>query len=79
MAYTLKEGQGSLFKNNKKQPGTPQPDYTGKVMINGQEMRVAGWSKQGKDGSTYLSLKVSEAEKKEDSFPTTPPLGNDLF
>ncbi len=80
MAYTLKEGQGSLFKNNKKQSGTAQPDYTGTVMINGEELRVAGWIKQGKEGSSFLSLKVSKNEKqKEDIIVTPPSLDSDLF
>ena len=34
MAYTPKEGSGSLFKNNRKTSET-HPDYTGSIMLNG--------------------------------------------
>lgn len=36
------------------------PDYTGKIDINGKEMRLAGWKRQSKNGTTFLSLAVSE-------------------
>jgi hypothetical protein len=69
MSYQLKEGQGSLFKNvNKKAPA--QPDWTGNVMINGQEMRVAAWVKEGKGGK-FFSLQVSENEKAKEQSTTS--------
>ena len=61
--YTQKEGQGSLFKNTKKTLPN-QPDGYGSIMINGKEMRVAAWIKQGKNGS-YYSLQLSESDKSE--------------
>jgi len=61
--YTQKEGQGSLFKNTKKTLPN-QPDGYGSIMINGKEMRVAAWIKQGKNGS-YYSLQLSESDKAE--------------
>ena len=72
--YQMKEGQGSLFKNNKKHAGTPQPDYRGKAMWRGQELEIAGWIKQSKDGNTtYVSLKLSEP-RQQDAFPSTSPV-----
>lgn len=59
MAYEMKEGCGTLMKNNRKEK-EGQPDYTGKVMINGKELRIAGWKKTSQNGNVYLSLKVSE-------------------
>jgi hypothetical protein len=59
--YTQKEGQGSLFKNTKKTLPN-QPDGYGSIMINGKEMRVAAWIKQGKNDS-YYSLQLSESDK----------------
>ena len=61
MSYTLKEGQGSLFKNLKKE-SPAQPDMYGSVMINGKEMRIAAWKKEGKSG-TFLSIQLSENDK----------------
>lgn len=70
MSYTQKEGQGSLFKNDRKS-SPAQPDMTGTAMVNGKEMRVAAWSKEA-NGKKYLSLKLSEVEKPKDESPSTP-------
>ena len=59
--YTQKEGQGSLFKNTYKEAAA-QPDYTGSVLINGKEMRLAAWVKEGKNGK-FFSLQLSESDK----------------
>jgi hypothetical protein len=76
MSYQLKEGQGSLFKNvNKKAPA--QPDWTGNVMINGQEMRLAAWVKEGKSGK-FFSLQLSENEKAKEQ-PTSNDDDDGLF
>lgn len=58
MSYTMKEGQGYLFKNLKKESPV-QPDMYGSVMINGKEMRIAAWRKEGKSGP-FLSIQLSE-------------------
>lgn len=63
MAYELREGQGSLFKNDKKTADN-HPDYTGTVLIHGEKMRLAGWKKQGKNGGTFLSISISEFQNK---------------
>ena len=62
--YTQKEGQGSLFKNTYKEAAA-QPDYTGSVLINGKEMRLAAWVKEGKNGK-FFSLQLSESVKTND-------------
>ena len=66
MAFQLRENSGSLFKNDKKTKDA-QPDYTGKVNINGREMRLAGWIKTSGDKS-FLSLKVSEFNEGETGY-----------
>ena len=53
-----KVNTGSIFKNNYKKTET-HPDYKGKVNVNGKEMEVALWVKQGKAGS-YFSASFSE-------------------
>jgi len=46
MAYELKDGQGTLFKNEKQ--NDKQPDYRGECKIDGRLLDIAGWLKQGK-------------------------------
>jgi hypothetical protein len=53
-----KTNAGAIFKNDKK-TNEKQPDYKGKVSVNGKEMEVALWVKQGKFGS-YFSAAFSE-------------------
>jgi uncharacterized protein (DUF736 family) len=54
---------GVLFTNDKK-GNEKAPEYKGKINIGGKDYDLAGWKKQGKNG-TFLSLKVSEPYKKE--------------
>ena len=70
--FEMKEGTFNLFKNDKKEGN--QPDYTGKVVINGVEMRTAAWIKQ-KDGKAYFTGKISEFQKRsEENTPVVDPL-----
>jgi len=63
LAYEMKDGQGSLFRNDKK-TGDKSPDYTGKIKWNGKEYRLAGWLKEGRTGK-FLSVQMSEPRQKE--------------
>ena len=49
---------GAIFKNTNKKADN-HPDYNGKVNVNGKEMEVALWVKQGKNGS-FFSASFSE-------------------
>ena len=49
---------GAIFKNTNKKADN-HPDYKGKVNVNGKEMEVALWIKQGKAGS-FFSAAFSE-------------------
>lgn len=62
MPYELKDNSGSLFENDRKQSDR-HPDMTGKVMVNGVEMYVSAWWKQGR--SQFLSLAFSDVRKNE--------------
>jgi uncharacterized protein (DUF736 family) len=53
-----KVNTGAIFKNTNKIKDT-HPDYRGKVNVNGKEMEVALWVKQGKNGS-FMSASFSE-------------------
>lgn len=62
MAYELKDGQGSLFVNDKK-GNDKAPDRRGEINIGGTIYKLAGWIKQGANGP-WMSMK---AEVKEDA------------
>ena len=51
--------RGVLFKNDRKETER-QPDYTGKLDVDGVEKRLAGWIRQSKTGMTFLSISVSD-------------------
>lgn len=55
MAYQHREGQGSIFPNEKK--SDKQPDWRGDALFDGQEIEIAGWTKQGKHGE-FISLSI---------------------
>ena len=58
MAYEHKDGQGSLFKNDK--GGVEKrPDYKGNLFVNGKLMDLAAWVKEGRNGK-WLSISMSE-------------------
>ena len=57
--FENKENYGALFKNDQKSNDN-QPDYTGKVNVEGADYKIAGWIKESKAGNTYLSLKISD-------------------
>jgi hypothetical protein len=60
MAYEMKPGQGSLFKNDKKTTEN-HPALKGKVMLpNGEVRWLSAWKKQTSAGETWLSLSVGE-------------------
>lgn len=70
MSYELKDGQGSLFKNNKTKD--TQPDYTGEVKINNKVYRLSAWIKEGKNGK-FMSLSCQESqESKKDLNDSVP-------
>ena len=54
-----KTNTGAIFKNDKK-TSPNQPDYRGKVNVNGKEMEIALWVKTSSAGNTYFSASFSE-------------------
>ena len=60
MAYQQKEGQGSLFKNDKQ--SERQPDFRGTIMIKGVLYEVAAWNRTSQNGREYISLQASEPD-----------------
>jgi hypothetical protein len=67
MSYVQKDGQGSLFKNDRKEKDS-HPDYKGSITINGQEFWLSAWIKKGE--KTFMSL---AAQPKEAQAPRRAP------
>ena len=70
-----KINSGAIFKNDKKTSAN-QPDYKGKVNVNGKEMEVALWVKQGKNGS-FFSAAFSEPYVAPEKMERV-PVSNDI-
>lgn len=67
MAYEYKEGQINVFKNDKKQEGSNQPDYRGKLMIGGVMKEVSLWVKESGNGTKYMGGQISNEYKKPET------------
>ena len=63
MAYELKEGQGSLFTNKRKETET-HPNLQGSIMVGGVEHWISGWVKLTANGEKWISLSVKPKEPK---------------
>ena len=50
-----KDHRGFLHPNGNKTKPT-QPDYTGNIMIEGKEWRLAAWENKNSEGKAYLSI-----------------------
>ena len=62
MAYEMKEKTFSLFENDKK-GNDRAPDWKGKGLLNGKEVKIAVWKKTSGSGISYLSGNIEEVEK----------------
>ena len=60
----MKEKTFTLFENDKK-GNDRAPDYKGKGLINGEEVKIAVWKKTGKTGVEYWSGVIEEPAKTE--------------
>ena len=56
MAYEHKEGQGSLFNNEKQ--NDRQPDFKGTIVIGGTTYEIAAWNRTSQNGREYISLQA---------------------
>lgn len=63
--YEMKDMSGTLFRETEKKKEN-HPDFTGKVLVRGESLRIAGWLKQSKAGSTYISLALSEPRQQQE-------------
>lgn len=58
------ENKGVIFKNNYKEKET-QPDYKGKINVDGKEKEIALWVAEDKNGSKYFQAKIQEVWDKD--------------
>ena len=68
MAYEVKDNTFSLFENDKK-GNDKAPDYKGRGLFNGQEVRVAVWKRTSQSGIEYLSGTIEPAQKADAPLP----------
>ena len=68
MAYEPKAGNFSLFKNTNK-TSDKAPDYRGDGLdLDGNEIQVAAWIKQGKNGAFMSCLIQPKQERPKSGF-----------
>ena len=56
--------RGALFRNEKKE-NDKQPDYTGKINVDGVDKRLAAWVSESKAGKKYFSIRVSDFQEQQ--------------
>jgi len=61
MPYEPREGSGVLFPEKDKK-NEKAPDFKGNILIGGNQIRIAGWKKQGQRGA-FISLQVDNKPK----------------
>jgi len=58
-----KDNSGAIFKHDKKD-NDKAPDYSGKIVVDGVEKRIALWLNTSKDGTKkYFSVKISDFQQ----------------
>ena len=62
MAYEMKEGSASLFKNSRK-TSENHPDYTGSIMLQGKEHYLSAWIKESAKVGKYFSISVGKVKE----------------
>lgn len=70
MAFELKEGSWTMFRNKDKKEET-HADYQGEIKINGQVYWINGWLKESqKTGERFMSGTVkAKTQKAADNAP----------
>lgn len=79
MAYEQKEGDGALFKNDRK-TSEKHPDYRGTCKLGGKTYTVAGWLREGRDGKPrWMSLRIETPRPQRDREPEPDDFGDAPF
>jgi uncharacterized protein (DUF736 family) len=54
-----KNNTGAIFKNDKKTADN-QPDYRGKINVEGKELEISLWVRTAQSGVKYMSAAIKE-------------------
>ena len=65
-----KVNSGTIFKNDKK-AAENQPDYRGKINVDGKEWEISLWVKEGQKAGKYFSAAIKEPWVKPDEGQAT--------
>ena len=73
MAFEKRDNSGSLFRNDKKDANDPShdkfADYTGQIMVAGQEFWLNAWLKTAKNGNKYFSMSIKPKDQQQRGAP----------
>ena len=61
--------RGVMFVNDRKAPGSNQPDRTGTLNVDGVEYFLDGWIKKSQAGASFLSVSIKRKDKQPGSAP----------
>jgi hypothetical protein len=64
MAFELKEGQGTIFKNRRKEKET-HPDWSGELKLGGKIYYISMWDKESEKAGPWFSVSTKEKTFKE--------------
>jgi len=81
MSYDQREGDISIFKNNKREG--KQPEYRGTAVLDGKKLNIALWVKEGAKEKFFAGRiehdedRAKKPAKKESELPTPDNVGSD--
>ena len=76
MAFEIRDGEGSLWKNDNRRPDKQDSHAKGQCRIDGKLYFVNAWTNETKDGTKYQSLKFKP--KDEQPQQRQSPSQNDM-
>jgi hypothetical protein len=78
--YPADVGKGFLSRDDKHEPGSKRPEFSGKISVHGVDYRLVAWVRE-KDGKRYFSLSVSEFQQRapEQQQCQQPPAQNNTY
>jgi hypothetical protein len=56
---------GAIFKNDRREEGTKQPEYNGSLNVEGVEYWLSAWVKESKTGKKFFSVAIKRKEPKQ--------------
>ena len=66
----IKLNNGAIFKNDFKKEGDKQPEYRGKINVDGTIKEISLWAWKSKEGKMYFSVGIQDEYKPETAQPS---------